>query len=161
MGSGRLVAFGCVLLACVGLGDGGVLSVVVPTYWGVEAQGPAAAGTEREHSRVSADRAGRLWANTQTAAGLLSWRFPEDPVDPVQKYPVMFQQRQPTKNDRMAVRCGEDKIQVEVKQDLLGGRLIKPKELTLGGCSATEVDLRARVIAFESELQGCGSELVV
>ncbi|KAI4815952.1 hypothetical protein KUCAC02_006075 [Chaenocephalus aceratus] len=45
---------------------------------------------------------------------------------------------------------------------LLGrGTLIKPEEITLGGCSATEVDNWAHVLAFESELHGCGSTLVM
>ncbi|KAM9359105.1 zona pellucida sperm-binding protein 3-like [Symphorus nematophorus] len=168
MESRQLIVFG-VLLACVRLSDARFLSMSVPTYWGVEAQRPAkvgagpAAGPEREHSRESARQAGRLQAKQiQTEVEPLSWKFPEDPVDPVNRPPGKFEVWQPDMTNRVAVRCGESRIHVEVKQDLLGrGKLVKPEELTLGGCSATEVDDWAHVLAFESELHGCGSTLVM
>lgn len=167
MGFRQLIVFGFVF-AFVRLSDARFLSVVVPTYWGTETQKPAKveakpeAGPEREHSRKSAQQAGWLQAKpSPPEVQLLSWKFPEVPVDPVKK-PSNFQLRQPARPDRLAVRCGESKIQVEVSQDLLGnGKLIKPEEITLGGCSATEIDELSHVLAFESELHNCGSTLVV
>ncbi len=159
MGSRLLIVFG-IVLACVRLGDARFLSMTVPTYWEVEAQKPAeveaepAAEPEREHSRGSAQQTGWLQP--------LSWKFPEDPVEPVNKPPVKFELRQPVTTNRVAVRCGESKIQVEVSQDLHGnGKLIKPEEMTLGSCSATEIDNLSHVLIFEHELHGCGSTLVV
>lgn len=168
MGSRQLIVFGFVL-ACVRLSDARFLSLTVPTYWGVEAQKPAeaeaepAAEPEREHSRESARRAGGPRARQLQHAGqALSWSFPQGPVDPVNRPPVKFELRRPETTDRVAVRCGESRIQVEVKQDLLGlHKLIKPEEITLGGCSAIEVDDLSHVLAFESELHDCGSTLVV
>ncbi|KAL3057782.1 hypothetical protein OYC64_008103 [Pagothenia borchgrevinki] len=118
---------------------------------------------EREHSRESVQHADSLQAEQiQPGEQTLSWRFPKDPVETVRKAPVNFSPRQPVNTNRVAVRCGESRVQVEVSQDLLGrGRLIKPEEITLGGCSATEVDNLAHVLAFESELHGCGSTLVM
>ncbi|XP_070826744.1 zona pellucida sperm-binding protein 3-like [Chaetodon trifascialis] len=140
-----------------------------PIYWGVETQKPAeveakpAAGPEREHSRESAQQAGRLQAkHIQPAAEPLSWKFPEDPVDPPSKLPVNFEPRQPRTTNRAAVRCGESRMQVEVSQDLFGlGKLIKPEEITLGGCSATEIDTLSHVLVFECELHSCGSTLMM
>ncbi|XP_041796620.1 zona pellucida sperm-binding protein 3-like [Chelmon rostratus] len=141
----------------------------VPIYWGVEARNPVeveaepAAGPEREHSREPARQAGRLQAkHIQPAAEPLSWKFPEDPVDPPSKPPVKFERRQPGTTNRVAVRCGENRVQVEVSQDLFGlGKLIKPEEIALGGCSATEIDSLSHVLVFECELHSCGSTLVM
>lgn len=150
------------VFACVRLGDAHVLSVVVPTFWDADVQQPvlmedvATAGPERGDSREPTQKASQI----QPATRKLSWNFPEDPVDLVKK--PYQQQQQPVKTDRVAVKCEVNKIQVEVKQDLMGhGKMIKPEELTLGGCPATEVDDWAHVLAFESELHGCGSTLVV
>lgn len=168
MGSRQLIVFGFVL-ACVRLSDTRFLSMRMPTYWGVEVQKPAeveakpGAEPERKHSRESAQQAGSLLVKQiQPAAEPFTWKFPEDPVDPVNKPPVKFELRQPSMTNRVAVRCGENQIQVEVSQDLLGiGKLIKPEEITLGGCSATEIDSFAHVLVFECELQSCGSTLLV
>ncbi|GAA6225120.1 zona pellucida sperm-binding protein 3-like isoform X1 [Lates japonicus] len=168
MGFRQLIAFGFVL-ACVRLSDARFLTMRVPTYWGVEEQKPAeteagpAAEPERGHSRTSVQQAGMLQLKyTQPAGKLLSWRYPADPVDPVTKPPVKFELQQPVTTNRVAVRCGESKLQVEVSQDLLGhGKLIKPEELTLGGCSATDIDDLSHVLIFESELHVCGSTLVM
>ncbi|XP_044058455.1 zona pellucida sperm-binding protein 3-like [Siniperca chuatsi] len=168
MGSRQLIVCG-IVLACVRLSDARFLSMTVPTYWGIEAQKPAeveaepAAEPEREHSRESAQQAGRLQAKqSQPEVEPLSWKYPEDPVDPMNKLPVKFELRQPVTTNRVAVRCGESRIHVEVSQDLLGlGKLIKPEEITLGGCSATEIDNLSHVLIFECELHGCGSTLVV
>lgn len=168
MGSRHLLMFGFVLM-CVRLSDPRSLGMKVPIYWGVEARNPVeveaepAAGPEREHSREPARQAGRLQAkHIQPAAEPLSWKFPEDPVDPPSKPPVKFERRQPGTTNRVAVRCGENRVQVEVSQDLFGlGKLIKPEEIALGGCSATEIDSLSHVLVFECELHSCGSTLVV
>ncbi|KAM7413726.1 hypothetical protein PAMA_020890 [Pampus argenteus] len=169
MGSRQLIVFGFVLV-CVRLSDARFLSLSVPTYWGDDAQKPAdvvaepRAEPERGHSRESVQQAARLQSKQfQRAVEPLSWRFPDDPVDRVIKHPSEFKPRQPVvSTNRVALRCGESRIQVEVSQDLQGlGKLIKPEELTLGGCSATEVDDLSHVLIFESELHGCGSTLVM
>ncbi|XP_042270240.1 zona pellucida sperm-binding protein 3-like [Thunnus albacares] len=169
MGSRQLIVFGFVL-ACVRLSDARFLSISVPTYWGVDAQKPAeveaepGAEPEREHSRESSQQAGRLQSKQiQRAVKPFSWKFPDDPVDPVYKHPPKFKLRQPVvATNCVALRCGESRIQVEVSQDLLGlGKLIKPEEITLGGCSATEIDELSHVLIFESELHSCGSTLVM
>ncbi|KAF3847241.1 hypothetical protein F7725_020269 [Dissostichus mawsoni] len=149
MGSWQLLVVGFVL-ACVGLSDARFLSLSGPTYFGVEVE--IEPEPEREHSRESVLHADSLQAEQiQPGEQTLSWRFPKDPVE-----------TQPVNTNRVAVRCGESRVQVEVSQDLLGrGMLIKPEEITLGGCSATEVDNLAHVLAFESELHGCGSTLVM
>ncbi|XP_071327751.1 zona pellucida sperm-binding protein 3-like [Trachinotus anak] len=167
MGSRQVLVCGFVF-ACVRLSDTRVLGRRQPIHWGVEAQKPAeleagsSAGPEREHSRASAPQAGGLQVKAQPPLEPLSWRFPEDPVDPVNKPPVKFEPQQLERTNRVAVRCGENRVQVEVSQDLLGlGRLIEPEHITLGGCSAADVDNLAHVLIFESELHGCGSRLVM
>ncbi|XP_036411220.1 zona pellucida sperm-binding protein 3-like [Megalops cyprinoides] len=46
--------------------------------------------------------------------------------------------------------------------DLFGiGQLIDPADLTLGGCGSTGLDSTASVVVFETELQGCGSTLMM
>ncbi|XP_075931523.1 zona pellucida sperm-binding protein 3-like [Anarhichas minor] len=160
MGSSQLVVFGFVL-ACVSFSDARVLIMSQPNYWGIKDE--PAAQPERDHSRESTQQADVLQAEQiQPAAEPLSWTFPEDPVDSVSETPVNYVLRQPATANRVAVRCGESRIQVEVSQDLLGlGKLINPGDLTLGGCSATEIDNLAHVLAFEYELHRCGSRRVV
>ncbi|XP_031140484.1 zona pellucida sperm-binding protein 3-like [Sander lucioperca] len=162
MGSRQLIVFGFVL-GSVRLSDARFLSMGEPTYWEVEVEVSPAAEPEREHSRKSTQRARSFRAkHIQSVLKPHSWKFPEDPVDLVKKPPVKFELRQPVTTNRVAVRCGENRIQVEVSQDLLGlGKLIKPEEITLGHCSATEVDILSNVLVFESELHACGSRLVV
>ncbi|XP_030297065.1 zona pellucida sperm-binding protein 3-like [Sparus aurata] len=168
MGSSRLIVLGFVL-ACVRLSDARFPGMRLPIYQEVEVQKPAeveaepAAGPEREHSRESAQQAGRLQSKQiQPAVEPLPWKYPEDPVDPHNKPPVKFELRQPGKTNRVAVRCGESWIQVEASQDLLGlGKLIKPEEITLGGCSATDIDKGAHVLIFECDLHSCGSTLMM
>uniref|UniRef100_A0A3Q1G335 Zona pellucida sperm-binding protein 3 n=1 Tax=Acanthochromis polyacanthus TaxID=80966 RepID=A0A3Q1G335_9TELE len=164
MGSRLPIVFSF-LFACVRLSDARLLSMSVPTRRGVEQQKPAvlevepAAEPEREHSSQSARQTDSLQSKqTPPAASPFSWKFPEDPVDPVNESPAEFKLPQPVVTNRVAVRCGESKIQVEVNQDLQGlGRLIDPEDITLGGCSATEIDDLSHVLIFESELHGCGS----
>ncbi|KAM7399836.1 hypothetical protein PAMP_019077 [Pampus punctatissimus] len=169
MGSRQLIVFGF-MLVCVRLTHARFLSLSVPTYWGVDVQKPAdveakpEVESERGHSREFVQQAARLQSKQfQQAGEPLSWRFPDDPVDRVNKHPYEFKPQQPmVPTNRVALRCGESRIQVEVSQDLQGlGKLIKPEEITLGGCSATEVDKLSHVLIFESELHGCGSTLVM
>ncbi|XP_078100654.1 zona pellucida sperm-binding protein 3-like [Sander vitreus] len=162
MGSRQFIVFGFVL-ASVRLSDAQFLSMGEPTYWEVEVEVSPAAEPERERSRKSIQQAHSFRAKQiRPALKPHSWKFPEDPVDLVRKPPVKFELQQLVTTNRVAVRCGESRIQVEVSQDLLGlGKLIKPEEITLGHCSATEVDDLSHVLVFESELHTCGSRLVV
>ncbi|XP_051253670.1 zona pellucida sperm-binding protein 3-like [Dicentrarchus labrax] len=153
------------MLACVRLSNAG-LSRRVTTYLGQkpsEVEAEPVAGPEREYFRGYAQQAGRLQAEQrQPVGGPILWKYPEDPVDLVKKPPVGFKLRQPVMTNPVAVRCGESRIQVEVSQDLLGlGKLIKPEEVTLGGCPATEIDNLSHVLIFECELHHCGSTLVM
>uniref|UniRef100_UPI003AAF1752 zona pellucida sperm-binding protein 3-like n=1 Tax=Centroberyx gerrardi TaxID=166262 RepID=UPI003AAF1752 len=167
MGPSQLVAF-AFLLACARLSEARSLGLKVPTYWGIDAQKPAevearaAAEPERVHSRWSAQQPGSFQSKQiQQAAQPFSWTFPADPVSET-KVPVKFELRQPVAANSVALRCGESAIEVEVNQDLLGrGQLIKPEEITLGGCSATETDDFSHVLTFTSELHGCGSTVVM
>ena len=48
------------------------------------------------------------------------------------------------------------------KKDLLGiGKPVHAADVTLGGCPATGEDAETQVLVFESELHGCGSQLLV
>lgn len=164
MESRQLIFWG-LAVACFGLSDARVLSLSVPTFWDTEVRKPAlmedvaggGAHPESDHSRQPAQKPGSPQGYLIQPA---EERFPQGP-DP-HKYPVPPVQQQSVKTDRLALRCRENKVQVEVKQDLMGtGRLAKPEEVTLGGCPPTEVDNWGRVLAFESELHRCGSVLTV
>ncbi|XP_063762488.1 uncharacterized protein LOC134879867 isoform X2 [Eleginops maclovinus] len=114
MGSWPLVVFGFVL-ACVRLSDARFLSMSGPTYLTVEVE--MEPETEGEHPRESVQHADSLQAEQiQPAEQTLSWRFPKDPVDSVKKNPVNFSSRQPVTTNRVAVRCGESRIQVEMRE---------------------------------------------
>ncbi|XP_034384977.1 zona pellucida sperm-binding protein 3-like [Cyclopterus lumpus] len=161
MGSSQLLVLGFVL-ACVSFSAARFLRMRPPNYLGVEVE-PAKATPERGPSRKSIQQAAMFRAKQiQPVVDSLSWRFPKDPVDLVKVTPVNFELRQPDTDNRVAVRCGESKIQVEVSQDLLGlGKLIDPEDITLGGCSPTEIDDWAHVLVFEYELHNCGSKRVM
>lgn len=165
----QLIVWG-VVVVCLRLGSARFLKVVVPTYWDADVKSglmedvaEAAAAPERGHSREPAQNPGSPQGNRiHPAVEKIPRKYP-DGQSAVLKTPTrLLLQQQSVKTDRLAVRCSESKVQVEVKQDLMGrGRLIRPEELTLGGCPPTEVDHWAHVLAFESELHGCGSTLVV
>uniref|UniRef100_A0A672IDC9 Zona pellucida sperm-binding protein 3 n=1 Tax=Salarias fasciatus TaxID=181472 RepID=A0A672IDC9_SALFA len=157
-------------LACVSFSDPRLDGAGVPARRGVGVQKStaaeanlAAAVAERKPSSWSPQLLSRLQRKqAQEALPPLSWKFPEDPVNPVKELPVEFRRQLPVESDRLAVRCGQKKVYVEVSQDLTGlGSLIEPDDLTLGGCPATEVDEEAHVLVFESDLHGCGSSLVM
>ncbi|XP_030607042.1 zona pellucida sperm-binding protein 3-like isoform X2 [Archocentrus centrarchus] len=76
------------------------------------------------------------------------------------KVPVKFEERLPVPADSVAVRCGEVKVTIEVKQNFLGnGQLIRPSDLTLGGCAA--VNAEELILQFQTELEGCGSTVTM
>ncbi|XP_054649527.1 zona pellucida sperm-binding protein 3-like [Dunckerocampus dactyliophorus] len=78
------------------------------------------------------------------------------PAEPDPKLLVDLEQRVPVPADSVAVRCGEGEVVIEVKQNFLGNnQLIRPSDLTLGGCGLLHV--ADRILRFRTELQGCGS----
>lgn len=91
----------------------------------------------------------------------LDWRFPLVP-EVQREVAVDFQMRQPVTPSSVAVQCSEDRVLVEVQQDLFSnGQLIQPSGLSLGGCSVVGQDPESRVLIFEYELQSCNSVLMV
>ncbi|XP_074536085.1 uncharacterized protein LOC141798165 [Halichoeres trimaculatus] len=167
----QLFVSSCVL-TCFRLSDARFLGVGSQSQWGVE-EAVLDAEPERGNSRQSARGADGVYRRRRVEPLFLD--FPEDLEEPEKELrenklpekelsekerPQLLKKKK--KKERVAVRCGDSRIQVEVSQDLLGlGRRIKPEDLTLGGCSATEIDDSAHVLAFESELHGCGSRLVM
>ncbi|XP_039989946.1 zona pellucida sperm-binding protein 3-like [Xiphias gladius] len=92
----------------------------------------------------------------------LSWRFPEPPAEEEPRFPPDFELKAPTAADSVSAFCGDNSVRVEAKKDLLGiGKPVLPADLTLGGCPATGEDPEAQVLVFESDLQGCGSQLLM
>ncbi|XP_070711812.1 zona pellucida sperm-binding protein 3-like [Pempheris klunzingeri] len=82
------------------------------------------------------------------------------PVRQESKVPVKFEQRVPVPATSVAVRCGEGEVTVEVRQSFLGnGQLIRPSDLTLGGCAALHT--ADHILQFQTELQGCGSTVTM
>lgn len=77
-------------------------------------------------------------------------------VKPVQTQ--TFEQRVPVPPTSVAARCGQREVNVEVKQNFLGnGELIRPSDLTLGGCAALDID--HHILRFQSDLHGCSSAI--
>nr|XP_020516778.1 zona pellucida sperm-binding protein 3-like [Labrus bergylta] len=92
----------------------------------------------------------------------LSWRFPMPPPEDEPHYPPEFELKVPTAADSVSAVCGERSVRVEAKKDLLGiGKPVLTSDVTLGGCPATGEDAGAQVLIFESELHGCGSQLMM
>ncbi|KAM6957957.1 zona pellucida sperm-binding protein 3-like [Tautogolabrus adspersus] len=82
------------------------------------------------------------------------------PIKQDAKLQVKFEKRVPVPAGSVAVRCGEGKVTVEVKQNFLGnGQLIRPSDLTLGGCAA--VNAADHILQFQAELHSCGSILTM
>uniref|UniRef100_A0A672Y2F3 Zona pellucida sperm-binding protein 3 n=1 Tax=Sphaeramia orbicularis TaxID=375764 RepID=A0A672Y2F3_9TELE len=80
----------------------------------------------------------------------------EPPVKQESKVLVKFEQWVPVAADSVAVQCGEGGVTVKVKQNFLGnGQLIRPSDLTLGGCAAQ--DAADHILHFQADLQECGS----
>ncbi|KAF7219293.1 zona pellucida sperm-binding protein 3-like [Nothobranchius furzeri] len=172
MESSQVIVFSFVLVL-VGLSDSRLPSMRPAAHWAAVMHSPgevqvrsAAGGPERKHFSVFMKPANRfLSKQVQSKGDEFKWTFPEDsvsPVTPAIEPLVPFNVLQPAVSSRVAVRCGESRIQVEVSQDLLGlGRLIHPDDITLGGCPPTEMDPSSNVLIFESELHDCGSTLEV
>nr|XP_033490487.1 zona pellucida sperm-binding protein 3-like [Epinephelus lanceolatus] len=92
----------------------------------------------------------------------LSWRFPDPPAEEEPRFPPDFELKAPEAADSVSAICGENSIRVEAKKDLLGiGKPVLAADVTLGGCPATGEDPEAQVLVFESELHGCGSQLLM
>ncbi|KAK1795991.1 hypothetical protein P4O66_009090 [Electrophorus voltai] len=88
----------------------------------------------------------------------LPWKFPTVQGEP--KHPLVHSelQEQPRAAQSIAVKCGENAVQVEVKRDFFGtGQWVDPSSITLGGCAVTAEDPAAGVLVFHSALQGCNS----
>ncbi|XP_016090401.1 zona pellucida sperm-binding protein 3-like [Sinocyclocheilus grahami] len=91
----------------------------------------------------------------------LDWRFPVVPEVP-SEMAEDFQLRQPVTPGSVAIQCGENRVLVEVKQDLFSnGQLIQPSGLSLGGCPVVGEDSNSRVLILEHELQDCNSVLMM
>lgn len=92
----------------------------------------------------------------------LSWRFPEPPAEDVPRFPPNFELRTPTTPESVRATCGASSVRVEAQRALLGtGDRVQTADVTLGGCAATGEDPEAQTLIFESELQNCGSQLLV
>ncbi len=91
----------------------------------------------------------------------LVWRFPIVP-EVQSEVAVDFQLRQPVTPSSVAIQCGENRVHVEVQQDLFSnGQLIQPSGLSLGGCPVVGWVPGSRVLYFENELHDCNSVLMV
>ncbi len=91
----------------------------------------------------------------------LNWRFPIVP-EVQSEVAEDFQLRQLVTPSSVAIQCGENRVLVEVQQDLFSnGQLIQPSGLSLGGCPVVGQDSNSRVLIFEYELQDCSSVLMV
>ncbi|XP_067311037.1 zona pellucida sperm-binding protein 3-like [Pseudorasbora parva] len=87
----------------------------------------------------------------------LDWKYPIVP-EVQSELAVNFQLRQPVTPSSVAVQCGENRVLVEVQQDLFtNGHLIQPTGLSLGGCPVVGQDSQSKVLIFEYELQDCNS----
>ncbi|XP_042351743.1 zona pellucida sperm-binding protein 3-like [Plectropomus leopardus] len=92
----------------------------------------------------------------------LSWRYPDPPPEEEPRFPPDFELKAPVAPDSVSAVCGENSVRVEAKMDLLGiGKPVLAADVTLGGCPATGEDPEAQVLIFESELHGCGSQLLM
>lgn len=92
--------------------------------------------------------------------GPLAWRYPDPPAEVEPRHPPDFELKIPESALSVGAVCGESSVRVEARKDLL--RIGKPApaaDVTLGGCAATGED--AHIFIFESELHGCGSQLLV
>ncbi|XP_035485702.2 zona pellucida sperm-binding protein 3-like [Scophthalmus maximus] len=118
-------------------------------------------------------QAGRLTSEQLELGGTVHTQEPWKPaargpdLNPAvrQQPKVKVEQRVPVPAHSVAVRCGEREVTVEVRKNFLGnGQLIRPSDLTLGGCAASAAAAAtaataatAHVLLFQTELQSCGS----
>ncbi|KAK5614709.1 hypothetical protein CRENBAI_018662 [Crenichthys baileyi] len=92
----------------------------------------------------------------------LTWRYPEPPTEEEPRYPPNFELKIPDPAQSVSAICGESSVRVEARKDLLGiGKPVPAADVTLGGCTATGEDTKAQILIFESELHGCGSQLLM
>ncbi|XP_037538426.1 zona pellucida sperm-binding protein 3 [Nematolebias whitei] len=92
----------------------------------------------------------------------LSWRYPDPPAEEKPRFPPSFELKTPAPAQSVSASCGDNSVRVEAKKDLLGiGKPVLAADVTLGGCPATGEDPVAQVLIFESELHGCGSQLLM
>ncbi|XP_034443767.1 zona pellucida sperm-binding protein 3-like [Hippoglossus hippoglossus] len=92
----------------------------------------------------------------------LTWRFPDPPAEEESQYPPDFELKTPTAVNSISATCGAESVWVEVKKDLMGiGKPVLTADVSLGGCPATGEDPNTQVLVFESELHGCGSQLLM
>ncbi|XP_049578428.1 zona pellucida sperm-binding protein 3-like isoform X2 [Syngnathus scovelli] len=89
----------------------------------------------------------------------LSWKPPQAPAEEEPRFPPHFELKPPEVPDAVLVVCQENSIRVEAKRFPLG--TVGNADVTLGGCPATGEDSRNQVLIFESELHGCGSQLLM
>uniref|UniRef100_A0A096M3A4 ZP domain-containing protein n=1 Tax=Poecilia formosa TaxID=48698 RepID=A0A096M3A4_POEFO len=93
--------------------------------------------------------------------GPLAWRYPDPPAEEEPQYPPNFELKIPEPAQSVSAVCGESSVRVEARKDLLGiGKPVLAADVTLGGCAATGKDAQAQIFIFESELHGCGSQLL-
>ncbi|XP_071763610.2 zona pellucida sperm-binding protein 3-like [Centroberyx gerrardi] len=115
---------------------------------------------DRHEARLPAQEPAGL-QDKQAFQQPLAWRFPELPAEEP-RFPPEFELKPPVPADSVTVQCGENSVRVEAKKDLLGiGKPILPSDITLGGCGATGEDAEGQALIFESELHGCGSQMMM
>ncbi|XP_062841081.1 zona pellucida sperm-binding protein 3-like [Trichomycterus rosablanca] len=91
----------------------------------------------------------------------MNWRFPVMPTI-TRPAPVQFDRPIPAAPQSVAALCTEKVVYVEVKKDLFGtGEPVDVAALSLGGCGAVGEDPALQILIFQSELQGCGSNVIV
>ncbi|XP_074533891.1 zona pellucida sperm-binding protein 3-like [Halichoeres trimaculatus] len=90
----------------------------------------------------------------------LTWRFPDPLPEDEPRFPPEFELKTPTAASSISAICRDSTVRVEAKRDLLGiGTPVRAEDVTLGGCPVTVEE--AEVLVFESELHGCGSQLMM
>ncbi|KAI4800280.1 hypothetical protein KUCAC02_013367, partial [Chaenocephalus aceratus] len=126
--------------------------------WGVRPSVGRYGEQTREQPKVQMQKA--LNQLKQSFREPMSWKYPDMPAEEESQYPQDFELKAPVVFDSVSAVCGENSVRVRGHERLLGiGKHVSAAEVTLGGCPATGED--AQVLVFESELHGCGSELVM
>ncbi|XP_054475305.1 zona pellucida sperm-binding protein 3-like [Anoplopoma fimbria] len=131
----------------------GALSAALDLKWRTQNQGP---------DQPQVQQPAAVLQKKQFLHEPLSWRYPEPPAEEEPQYPADFEPKAPTPADSVRAVCGENSVRVEAKKDLLGiGNHVLAADITLGGCPAMGEDPEEQVLVFESELHGCGSQLLM
>ncbi|KAK5866853.1 hypothetical protein PBY51_011394 [Eleginops maclovinus] len=138
----------------------GALSAARELNWGARPAVGRYGDQNPEQPKVQEQQA--LNQEKQSFHKPLTWKYPELPAEEEPQYPADFELKAPQAVESVSAVCGENSVRVEAKKDLLGiGKPVRAAEVTLGGCPATGEDPDAQVLIFESELHGCGSELLI